>query len=124
MRRLLVSIAFLLFAVHSMAQKDDDILAAQFYQSGEFEKAVVIYQKLFNNTKNAAYYDPLFTSLLNLKRYDEAEQLVRRQLKASPQNYIYSVDLGRVLQQSGQKAAAEAWYNKLVSSIPKNEAAI
>ena len=124
MRKLLLLITFLLSAVHSNAQKNDDVLAAQFYQSGDFEKAVVIYERLFNSTRNAAYYDPLFTSLLNLKRYEEAEQLVKRQLKSSPQNYIYSVDLGRILQQRGQKEQAEAWYNKLASSLPKNEAAI
>jgi len=124
MRKILLLITFLLSAVHSSAQKNDDILAAQFYQSGDFEKAVVIYQRLFTATRNAAYYDPLFTSLLNLKRYEEAEQLVKRQLKSSPQNYMYSVDLGRILQQRGQKEQAEAIYSKLVSSIPKNEAAI
>lgn len=124
MRRILLLITFLLSAVYSNAQKNDDILAAQFYQSGDFEKAVVIYQRLFNATRNAAYYDPLFTSLLNLKKYEEAEQLVKRQLKSSPQNYVYSVDLGRIYQQRGQKEEAEAIFSKLVSSIPKNEAAI
>ena len=124
MRKLLLLIVLVLSALHSDAQKNDDILAAQFYQSGDFEKAVVIYERLFNSTKNVAYYDPLFTCLLNLKRYEEAEKVVRQQLKSSRQNYIYSVDLGRILQQRGQKEQAEAWFTKLVSSLPKDEAAI
>lgn len=124
MRRFLLLLLIALGSMSVKAQQNDDVLAAQFFQTGDFEKAAVIYQRLFSQTKNPAYYDPLFTSLLNLKRYEEAEELVRRQLKLSPQNYIYSIDLGRILQERGQKDEAITWYNKLVSSLPKNEAAI
>lgn len=124
MRKFLFLLILFLATINANAQQNDDALAAQFFQAGDFEKAVVIYQKLLSQTKNAAYYDSLFTSLLNLKRYEEAEQLVRRQMKSSPQNYIYSIDLGRILQERGEKKEAYAWYNKLVNSIPKNEAAI
>jgi len=124
MPKLLILLFLLLPAIPSFAQKNDDALAAQFFQSGEYEKAALIYQKLLTQTKNPAYYDPLFTSLLNLKRYDEAEQLVRRQLKASPHRYIYSIDLGRIYQERGEKAQASALYEQLISDLPKNEAII
>src|ERR671913_2603111 len=104
MRRFLILFLMLLPLGTAIGQQpNDDALAAQFFQSGDYEKASILYQKLFAQTKNPAYYDPLFTSLLKLKRYEEAEQLVRRQLKSSPQNYIYSVDLGRILQERGDK---------------------
>lgn len=114
----------LLSAFNTKAQQNEDALAAQYYQSGEFEKAVLIYQKLFNQTKNPVYYDPLFTGLLNLKRYDEAEQLCRKLLKNSAQKSIYSVDLGRILLERGDKEQAANLYNKLIDDLSKNEAAI
>lgn len=124
MRKYLFVIILFLAAVNSKAQRTDEVLAVRFFQAGEFEKAVVIYQKLFNQTKNAAYYDPYFTSLLNLKRYDEAEQLARRQLKTSPQNYIYSIDIGRVLMERGEKEKAAALYNNLIKDLRKEEMSI
>ncbi|NEU08722.1 tetratricopeptide repeat protein [Flavihumibacter sp. R14] len=124
MRKIVLFLLLFLPVVSAFAQQNDDALAAQFFQSGEYEKAAVIYQKLFSQTKNPAYYDPLFTSLLNLKRYEEAEQLVRRQMKSSPQNYIYSIDMGRVLQDRGEKTQATTLYNQLLSNLPNTEAAI
>lgn len=124
MRRYILLMVFGLCSISIKAQQNEDVLAAQFFQTGDFEKAAVIYQKLFVQTKNPAYYDPLFTSLLNLKRYEEAEKLIRHQIKLSPQNYIFSIDLGRVLREKGQNNEAITWYNKLISSVPKNEAAI
>lgn len=124
MRKLLLIIFLLLAGFNTRAQQKEDALAAQFFQSGEFEKAVEIYQRLFSQTKNTAYYDPLFTSLLKLKRYDEAEQLARRLVKSNPNIQMYSVDIGRVLQERGDKVQAANWYTKLINNLPKNEAMI
>jgi tetratricopeptide (TPR) repeat protein len=124
MSKIIVLILLLLSAFNTRGQQNEDALAAQYFQSGEFDKAVVIYQKLFNQSKNSVYYDPLFTCLLNLKRYNEAEQLSRKLLKVSPQNPIYSVDIGRVLMERGDKEQAANWYNKLIEGIPKNETVI
>lgn len=108
----------------SFAQQNEAALAAQYYQSGDFEKAVVIYQRIFSQTKNVSYYDPYFSSLLSLKRFNEAEQLARRQLKAFPHNYIYAIDVGRTLQQRGEKDKANLFYADLIDKVPKNETAI
>ena len=124
MRRLLILLLLMMQLTPILAQQNDDALAGQYYQSGEYEKAAVIYQRLFNQSRNPVYYDPLFTSLLNLKRYDEAEQLVRRQIKASPHRYTYSIDLGRILQERGEKVQAAALYDRLIADLPKNESVI
>ena len=124
MRKLLIVLLLLIPVLPAIAQRNDDALAAQFFQSGDYEKAAVLYQKLLTQTRNPAYYDPLFTSLLNLKRYDDAEQLVRRQLKSSPRQYMYSIDLGRILQERGEKVQASALFDQLINDLPKNEAAI
>lgn len=102
----------------------DEALAVQYFQTGEFDKAAVIYEKLFNRTKNAGYYDPYFTCLLKTKRYDEAEELAKKLLKANPGNYTYAVDVGRVLQEKGDQEKAQEWFNKLIRDLPANEFAI
>ena len=62
----------------------DEAIAVQYFQSGDYEKAALIYEKLFNRTKNASYYDPYFTCLLRIKKFEEAEKLVRILQKNNP----------------------------------------
>lgn len=124
MRRWILIFLLLLSVFSTKAQQKEDTLAAQFFQSGEFDKAAALYQRLFNQTKSIIFYDPLFTCLLNLKRYNEAEDLSRKLLKTYPNNSMFAVDIGRVLQQRGKKEEAENLYEKLIRELPKNENAI
>ncbi|MFA6945546.1 MAG: tetratricopeptide repeat protein [Pedobacter sp.] len=102
----------------------DEVLAVQYFQSGDFEKAAVLYEKLFNRTKNASYYDPYFNCLLRIKKFDEAEKLIRALQRNNPENFNYPVDLGRVYQERGEQEKAIVLYNNLVKNMPANEFAI
>lgn len=102
----------------------DEVLAVQYFQTGEFDKAALLYEKLYNRTKNASYYDPYFTCLLRIKQFDEAEKLARSLLKSNPDNYSYSVDIGRIYQERGEQEKSTEWYNNLIRNMPANEFAI
>ncbi|MDB5120502.1 MAG: hypothetical protein JWN56_1720 [Sphingobacteriales bacterium] len=117
-----VIIGLMLVSFVGMAQeKNNEILAAQYYQSGDFEKAAVLYQNLFNKSKSPIYYEPLITSLLKLKLYDEAEKVARKQHKIDPENAMYSIDIGKIYQERGQAEKAAEWYNNILNDLPKNE---
>ncbi len=125
MKRFIVLMLIVLGSSVARAQlNSDEALAVQYFQTGEFDKAAVIYEKLFNRTKNASYYDPYFTCLLKTKKYDEAEDLAKKLLKANPGNYTYAVDIGRVYQEKGEQEKALEWFNKLIRDLPANEFAI
>ena len=123
--RLLLLIIFSLFAIWpAAAQQNETTLAAQYYQSGDFEKSVVIYRRLFSQTKSLLFYDPLFNSLLNLKQYSEAETLARSLQKAYPKNTFYTIDIGRTLQERGEKEKAAELFNNLINKVAKDEMSI
>ena len=125
MKKIIVLLVIILGSTVAKAQlSGDEALALQYFQSGEFEKATILYQKLFNKTKNLSYYDPYFTCLLRTKQYDEADQLARRLLKSNPENYSYAIDIGRVYQDRGEQEKAFEWFNNLIKNIPANEFAI
>ena len=125
MRKIIVLLFIVLGCSASQAQQTpDEALAIQYFQTGEFEKAALLYEKLFNRTKNISYYDPYFTSLLKTKKYDEAENLSKRLIKSNPGNYTYAVDLGRIYQERGEQEKSIEWFNKLVRDLPVNEFAI
>ncbi|HEY0666636.1 MAG TPA: tetratricopeptide repeat protein [Sphingobacteriaceae bacterium] len=119
-------VLLIIFTNNLIAQvnREDEVLAVQYYQSGDYEKAAVIFKKLFDKTGNSNFYDPYFTSLLRLKKYDEAEALVKKQIKSHPETSMYSVDYGRILNERGQSEKANEWYNNLIRKLPKDEFAI
>lgn len=125
MRKILLLLLIISVTSTVSAQlNSDEALAAQYFQSGDYEKAVLLYEKLFNRTKNASYYDPYFSCLLRLKKFDEAEKLARNLQKNNPENLNYPVDLGRVFQERGEQEKSNTLYNNLIRNLPANEFAI
>jgi len=125
MRKILLLLLILSVTSELKAQlNSEEAMAVQYFQSGDYEKAALLYEKLFNRTKNASYYDPYFSCLLRLKKFDEAEKLARILQKNNPENFNYPVDLGRILQERGEQEKSIALYNNLIKNLPANEFAI
>ena len=125
MKKILLLLLIMSITSAGWAQlNSDEAMAVQYFQSGDYEKAALIYEKLFNKTKNTSYYDPYFSCLLRLKKFDEAEKLARILQKNNPENFNYPVDLGRVFQERGEQEKSIALYNNLIKNLPVNEFAI
>ncbi|WP_276359101.1 tetratricopeptide repeat protein [Daejeonella sp. H1SJ63] len=122
------TLLFLFIVMTSLSTKaqlsTEEALAVQYYQTGDFEKAAVIYEKLFNSTKNLSFYDPYFNSLLKTRQYNEAEKLARTQMKSHPEVFTYSVDIGRVYLEKGEESKSSEWFNNLIRNLPANEFAV
>lgn len=125
MKRIIIFLILIISSLGLKAQlSSEEALAMQYFQSGDFEKAAILYEKLFNRTKNTNFYDPYFNSLLKIKQFNEAEKLSRNLLKSNPGNFTYSVDIGRIYQEKGNQEKALEWFNTLIRTMPANEFAI
>ncbi|MBO9672668.1 MAG: tetratricopeptide repeat protein [Sphingobacteriaceae bacterium] len=129
MNRLLF-IVFLLLTLGTNAQifrpnqqvaPDESTLAIQYYQDGDYEKAAVLFEKLYAIPNNNAYFDIYFNTLLKLKRYDIAEKLVKREIKKNQQNELYSIALGKLYQEKGDVQAANKIFSEVIAKLPKEE---
>ncbi|WP_461788434.1 tetratricopeptide repeat protein [Pedobacter sp.] len=99
----------------------DEALAYQYFQQAEYEKAANLLEKLFNRSKNDSYFDLYFTSLLKIKKYNDAETLVKKLIKQYPQKLNYQIALGRIYQENGKIAEANKIYYAAIQNSPKNE---
>ena len=99
----------------------DEALAYQYYQQADYEKAAVLFEKLFNRTKNDGYFDLYYNSLLKIKKYDETEALVKKLSKQYPQKLNYQIALGKIYQENGKAAEANKIYLTAIQNLPKNE---
>jgi len=111
-----------IFRPNQQIAPDESSLAIQYYQDGEYEKAVVLLEKkLYAIPNNDAYFDIYFNALLKLKRYDVAEKVVKREIKKNPQNETYPIALGKLYQEKGDVQAANKIFNEVIAKLPKEE---
>lgn len=106
-------------------QQQEEQLANQFTQNGEWEKAAELYEKLVNRTPNSIYYyDNLLNSYLQLKQESNAFKLVKKQSKKFPRVSIYLVDQAYIHQFFGNKLLASEKCNDFIKQLSRNEQAI
>ncbi len=97
-------------------------LARQFYNNGEYDKSLAIYQKFYqHNTENDFYFEAYFNTLLKLKNYSEAEKIVTKRLKI---NSKYGINLGQLYLEKGEVDKADKTFDDVLNKMPKDEFAI
>jgi predicted Zn-dependent protease len=102
----------------AFAQGTNEQLAAQYYGNNEFDKAADAYEKLLGkNPGSGYYYDNLLNCYLNLKQYDDAEKLTKKQQRRFSSNYYFKVDQGYVYKKQNLIDAAERTWNGLLNEI-------
>lgn len=104
------------------AQQPQDVqLADQYFRNGEFEKAVVLYEKLWTKSPaNSQFYNNYLRCLTELKQFDQAEKMIRKQQKRFPDDLTFYVDLGSVYDLQGREKEADAQYQEAISRITPN----
>jgi tetratricopeptide (TPR) repeat protein len=103
------------------APSADEQLAVQYYQGGEFEKALVYYEKLFSKKQSELYYTYYVDCLIHVKDYKKAEKVIRKQIKSFPYDLSYRVDLGTLYKAAGQEDKARKEYEQAVKDITPNQ---
>lgn len=102
----------------------DEALAFQYYQQAEYDKAAVLLEKLFNQTKDDNYFELYFTSLIKIKKYTEAENMIKKLIPQYPLKTQYPVALGRVYLENGRTADANKVFLDVISNVRKDEFSI
>jgi len=93
-------------------------LAAQYYNTGEFDKAAELYKTLLeNNSGSVDYYDLYLDCLLKLKDYANAEKEIKKLLKKDKTNINLQIDLGYVYGLDGQDKNSKQLYDKVVENM-------
>ena len=126
MKKLLL-ILLLLFSCGGavMAQQSqEEQLALQYYKEKEYDKAVELFEKIHAKKPDSYIYYYYFYSLLELERYDDAEKMLKKQVKAFPNVPRYKVDLGYVYERSGENAKAEKLYQECLKNLQAKENAV
>jgi len=126
MKRLFI-IIMLLFSCGGAAiaqQSQEEQLALQYYRDKEYDKAVELFEKIHNKKPDSYIYYYYYHALLELERYDAAEKMLKKQVKAYPNVQRYKVDLGFVYERAGDNAKAEKIYQECLKNLQAKETAV
>ena len=107
------------FVAISFAQ--EDFLAKQYFSDGEYEKAVVFYEKLVEkNPRRTDYAEGLVACYQQLERYGDAENFLLKKIKDSHAFPTFFIELGYnyTLQNQAEKAAS--YYQQAIDKIDEN----
>lgn len=117
MKKIFLYIAFL-FSVAAFAQSEQ--LAQNYFEKGEFEKAVIIYQDLDKaQPRNPFFAQKLAECYQQLKQYDKAEKLLKDKLELVKMPLLL-VDLGYNYQLQKNQPKADSYYKEAIDAVTKN----
>lgn len=95
----------------------DSQLALYYYQSGEFDKAVMYYEKLYDNQPSDLNYEYLLGSYTELQDFKSAEKLIKKHMKGKQNDSRFMVDLGQLYSAMGDQAASTEAYNDAIKNM-------
>ena len=102
----------------SYAQDMDKIsLANQYYEQGEIEKALSIYEELVENNSNIPFiHDKYLELLINAQSFRVAEKYLEKQIKRNANPEKFQVELGQLYQLQGDGKKAANLFNQLIQN--------
>jgi len=102
------------------ASAQNDQLANNYFERGEFEKALISYQDLLKgNVVNFNYFQRVVECYQQLQQFDKAEKAIQEQLDRYKQNQLY-VELGYNYQLQKNPEKAKKYYDQALDKIRKN----
>jgi tetratricopeptide (TPR) repeat protein len=115
---------FLLFAalfIGLTAYGQDARLAQQYFQNGEYEKAAVLYERLFSlNEENDFYLNRYVDCLLAVEAYDECEKVIKRQIRKNPNKVNLYVTYGKLFERQYMDEKAQEQYKTAIENLPRD----
>lgn len=99
------------------AQQTEEQLGAQYFNNKEYDKSLATFEILFS--KNPSQYNYLYyvNTLFELKQYDKAEKVIKKQQKANPYDQWFQVDLGYLNILQGEVAKGRKIYENCLKEL-------
>ena len=115
--RCFLFIAFWLIAGCGLFAQSEQ-LAKNFFDQGEYEKALSIYEKLYQqNPANPMFFQGLVSTHQQLERFDIAESLLMERLNKSANNPVILIELGHNFELQEKSERAEQFYEEALQSL-------
>jgi tetratricopeptide (TPR) repeat protein len=107
------------FSATTYAQ--DPNLAQEYFNNGEFEKAGVLFEKLYQqNDANDYFFERYIECYSLLSQYDKCEEQLKKQIKKRPKELKFLVLLGDLYDKQDKSVIAKEQYLKAIEKMPND----
>ncbi|WP_176700013.1 tetratricopeptide repeat protein [Roseivirga seohaensis] len=121
MRKTALFLFMILITSAAFSQVDAIALANEYYEQGEFEKALTEYKKLAKNNSNIPrIHDNYLKLLLSEEEFKEAEKYLKGVIKDNPENFFYKVDLGMLYKSQKEEGKSEQVFDDIIAEQAKD----
>ncbi|MEL6919124.1 MAG: hypothetical protein AAFO99_15515, partial [Bacteroidota bacterium] len=112
---------FTIFSIPLLMPAQDDFLAKQYFNDGEYKKAMVFYEKLVKkNPRRTDYSEGLIASYQQLEAYDKAEAFLLKKISDKNIYPTFFIELGHNYTLQDLPKKANEYYEKALSKIDEN----
>ncbi len=122
--RKFISILLIILANNILAQpnnRSDIQLAFQYYQSQEYTKAEVLFEKITKTNRSQVYFNYRIKCLIALKEFSKAEKLVKKRIRRNKNTLSNYIELGNIYNLQNKKIEAEKKFNEVIDRLPVNK---
>ena len=114
-------IFFILLFINLAVLAQNEQLARNYVEQGEYAKAKAIYEKLYKKQKfNTTYFMGLVNAHQQLEEYKEVESLLLEKIKQSPQFPNTYIELGHNYELQDKITEANTYYQEALALIDQN----
>ncbi|WP_409557918.1 MULTISPECIES: tetratricopeptide repeat protein [Flavobacteriaceae] len=107
--------------MQTLSYAQEDFLAKQYFTDGDYEKAVVFYEKLVEkNPRRTDYAEGLVACYQQLERYEDAEIFLLQKIKDTYAFPTFFIELGYNYTLQDQAERATAYYDQAIQKIEEN----
>jgi|LSQX01.2.fsa_nt_gb tetratricopeptide (TPR) repeat protein len=107
-------------AKSKIEKPDDEKLAAEYMKGKEYEKAVELYAKLYEEKKTRYFYTYYIFCLTELQGFKTALKVVRREQKENPGSLRLLVDEGYIYSLQGDQHKAKKLWDEALEKLTAN----
>lgn len=105
--------------MYASSQNDvnNSSLAYEYYRTKEFDKAAVLYEKLYQSTNAPSYFSQYLRCLIELEDYKTAEKVIKKEIKRNPDKLSFYVELGQLYRTLGQIEESEKQFDLAIKNM-------
>lgn len=117
MKTWIVSLILWCLAPLAIAQTSDQQLAQHYYGKGEYDKALIYYEKLYDQEGSKINFTRYVECLVATGDLKNAEKVLRKEAGRNRQDPEYSVLLAKFYEDNGEAEKANEIYEELIANL-------
>ena len=113
----LIIIALLIFPLFGFSQGTDQQLAQHYYRNGEFDKALVYYERLYEGDNSKFNFKRYYECLTETGDDKTAEKLLKKTAARNRYDNEYAIMLAKFYEERNQEPKAAKIYDDLIENL-------